>query len=313
MIFFSFLFYFSRWYLGSWKTFHIFLQRGRKWPCCPSHLCWFMMWQSQSGLFSHQACGISVPWIIVTIAFFVGEVDSGIMPLIFMAGEFQENVQLSFYYSIGPTSALTNSAESLVSFSSSAPNLTLVVSLYLHCFSIQLSSCTPYFHRATSRSLPHSHFLLQCIRQLFLLYTIYPNVDASRPVRVLLRTSLWLNTPKSAISKWHPRHIFSGILWLSSCWPEVFSLDICDCPELPLPETSSTKKFFKPSILPLTSYFFLRGKPEYLILISASFSPVLSESLPGLYLLLSLVEIELSLNQILLPLYTKAYFHTSVV
>lgn len=75
----------------------------------------------------------------------------------------------------------------------------------------------------------------------------------NRPVKVLLRTSLWLNTSRSAISKWHPRNFLGGILWLSSCWTEVFSPEVCNFPELHLPETSSTEKFFKPSVFSLAS------------------------------------------------------------
>lgn len=41
-------------------------QRGRKPACCPSHLCWSVMWQSHSGLFSHQACSTSAHWIVNT-------------------------------------------------------------------------------------------------------------------------------------------------------------------------------------------------------------------------------------------------------
>lgn len=158
------------------------------------------------------------------------------MPLLkFMVCKFQRYIQLSFHWPISLTSALIDSTVPLASILLSTPSLTMVISLNICCFSIQLCSCASYCtflreHLDLFPTIPSS--LPQYVMQPFLLYRVYPDVDVSHPVKVLLKTFLWLDTSRTAIFKGHPRNILDGILWPSSFWPEVFSSEVCNFPEL---------------------------------------------------------------------------------
>lgn len=133
------------------------------------------------------------------------------MLLTLMAGECQGNVQLHFYY----TTALSQLLPILQNLWS--------VSFHLLLISLWWSLCTSTVSQFNYLLVP-----LSFIRQLLdLFYTPTFYFDMSdgpfssievtpmlmqAVLKVLLRTSLWLNTARSAISKWHPRNIFSGIL-----------------------------------------------------------------------------------------------------
>lgn len=137
VIFLSFLFYFSRWCLGSWKSFCTYFQRARKSACCP-HLCWSMMWTANRVFLVTKHAALVPPELLLPLLFFEGGWHNAVDT---HGGRMPRKCPASFLLHYSLISTLTNSAESLVSVLSSAPNLTLVVSLYIHCFPIQLSSC----------------------------------------------------------------------------------------------------------------------------------------------------------------------------
>lgn len=155
------------------------------------------------------------------------------------------------------------------------------------------------FRKGPSRSFQH-HLLLSAwvCHAGFFLYWGYWDVDMSHPVKVLLRTYLWLNTSRSVISKQHPGNILDGIIWLSSCWPKIFFSDIYSFSELHL--QYQVLRIF-PS-LPSFLLHFPEGKARTLNSVICTIKFLL-ESQSGLLFFFLLVELEFSLHQIFFSIY----------